>query len=717
MATVSDLTNTPVSGLNHIDALLDAGPDWNYLTSGGNTIYYTFSTASGNEQGETGQETFTVAQQASARTAFSYLQQITGIQFVETAIGTSAQIHLCNINLEGSGTTGLCSWSAPYSYNPSNNVVSEYKVDAYVYLDNVEWRAQNRDLTPGGSGYQTLLHELGHALGLKHPFEDSVQLPNSQDNTSNTLMSYDDVGGPYSVFSSYDLAALKWLYGGDGLRGALGINSASGARYLTGTKNADVLTGTSANDVLEGGGGADVINGGAGQDTAVFSRSRASYSFSQNGSGDLLASNSIDGTATLVGIETVRFSDGTYQRAQLGTDTVAPAAPTFTVAHNQNNYALGNKPLITGGAEANATVRVYIGGVEMGSVKADAHGVWQLLVPQALADGLNYRAHATATDEAGNVSVASESVYFHVDGNAPVIPTGSVSLAAGSNQPKFSGTAEAGTTIQLFRVGDFTEIGRATAGADGSWSLDAAPMPNGSYEVRVVSVDKADNATSGAANVAMTIASSANLTGTAGKDTFSMMSGNNAVDGGAGIDVAVFGGAKSDYTVSKGVWGHQVTDRVGAGGFDSLVDVERVQFSDGWKALDYDGVAGQVYRLYQAVFDRAADTGGQGYWMSRMENGLTLVDMAKQFMTTPAPDGKIEFETLYGVNPSDSVFITKLYNNVLNRAPEEGGFNYWMGRITTSSREQILIEFSESPENQGNVIGLIANGIDYVPYG
>ncbi|MCY0913676.1 DUF4214 domain-containing protein, partial [Massilia antarctica] len=37
--------------LNHIDALLSSGPDWNFVTPAGNTIRYTFSIASHNEGG------------------------------------------------------------------------------------------------------------------------------------------------------------------------------------------------------------------------------------------------------------------------------------------------------------------------------------------------------------------------------------------------------------------------------------------------------------------------------------------------------------------------------------------------------------------------------------------------------------------------------------------------------------------------------------------
>ena len=102
MATPSDITVTPFTGLNHIDALLDKGPDWNYLSNNNaNVLFYTFSTTAGNESGRTGQEAFSASQQANARIAFSYLQQVTGIQFQETASGTGAQFHLANLDLDG----------------------------------------------------------------------------------------------------------------------------------------------------------------------------------------------------------------------------------------------------------------------------------------------------------------------------------------------------------------------------------------------------------------------------------------------------------------------------------------------------------------------------------------------------------------------------------------------------------------------------------------
>jgi hypothetical protein len=712
MANVSDITNTPRSGINYIDALLDMGPDWNYLTPAGNVLQYTFSITSGNEQGQGGQEGFTLNQQNCVRTALDYISKLTGIQFSETTVGTAAQIHFANINIDGAQTTGLCSWTHSYTYGPGNTLVS-YDADAYVYLDNVEWRAENRDLTPGTYGFETLLHELGHALGLKHPFLDSGDpagtpvLPAALDNTGNTVMSYTDSGGPHAGYSQYDIAALNWLYGGDGL-GGLGVSSDTGARYITGTIGDDILSGTGADDTLEGDGGSDTIIGGAGNDTAVFRGALNSYTITQLPNGNLRVSSTLDGTDILSSIELFRFSDGSYQRAQLVGDTTPPAAPTLSVSKNAAGYAMGNAPLVTGSTEANATVKVYSGDVLIGTVQADATGLWSVAT-SPFKDGMNYTIYAKATDPAGNTSSASAGVSFNVDATAPVMPTGTVVATAGGNQPVFDGKAEAGTTIQLLRSGDYAEIGRTTARADGTWHIDSAPLPNGAYELTVVSVDVADNATTSSANLKFTISSVLNTNGTANADVIKLTgAGNNAINGGAGLDVAVYDTPRANFTIAKDVYGFAITDKVGGSGHDTLVNVERVQFSDNsWVALDVDGVAGQAFRMYKAAFDRAPDLSGLGFWIRAMDNGYTLTQIADEFVKSN------EFKQMYMSDPSDENFITKLYEHVLHRAPEGAGYAWWLDHMHSASRAEVLAFFTESPENQAQVIGTIQDGIAF----
>lgn len=317
MAKTSDITSILTSGIPSIDALLGNGPQWNYLTPAtNNTLFYTFSIGSGIEPGLTNQQAFSNTQMSATRGMLDYISDLTGITFSEISDGNAAQIHFSLIDISGASTAGLSSWNSSYSFD-NTDTVTRFSLNEYVYLDNVEWLTENSDLQAGSSGYETLLHEIGHALGLKHPFEGGVTLPRSENNTANTLMSYTTSGGPYSTFNAYDVAALNWIYGGDGLAGDLGIGSIGGGRYWTGSGDNDTLTAGGSNDTLRGEAGDDSLNGGAGSDnmdggsgidTAIYSKARAQYTISAGDIREIRENNTGD-KDTLNSIERLTFSD------------------------------------------------------------------------------------------------------------------------------------------------------------------------------------------------------------------------------------------------------------------------------------------------------------------------------------------------------------------------------------------------------------------------
>jgi serralysin len=193
---------------------------------------------------------------------------------------------------------------------------------------------------------------------------------------------------------------------------------------------------------------------------------------------------------------------------------------------------------------------------------------------------------------------------------------------------------------------------------------------------------------------------------------FTGCEGNDLISGGAGIDTSVYTGQRSNYTVTGSATTCTVTDNSGTDGIDTLNSVERLNFSDESVAFDITGKAGMAYRLYQAAFDRAPDLVGLGYWIKHLDEGLSGNDVAYDFSVSD------EFKLLYGTNVSNTDFVTHLYENVLHREPEKAGYDYWVNVLNTGlgSRQVVLVSFSESPENQAQVIGEIQHGIDYIPY-
>ncbi|MFL6632323.1 MAG: DUF4214 domain-containing protein, partial [Massilia sp.] len=121
----------------------------------------------------------------------------------------------------------------------------------------------------------------------------------------------------------------------------------------------------------------------------------------------------------------------------------------------------------------------------------------------------------------------------------------------------------------------------------------------------------------------------------------------------------------------------------------------------------------QAFRIYQAAFNRAADKVGLGYWISALDHGMALLDVANGFVASA------EFKALYGNNPTNADVVARFYANVLHRTPDQAGADYWTRLLDQHmlTKADVLMSFSESPENQAALVGVTQNGIDYTPYG
>jgi hypothetical protein len=224
-------------------------------------------------------------------------------------------------------------------------------------------------------------------------------------------------------------------------------------------------------------------------------------------------------------------------------------------------------------------------------------------------------------------------------------------------------------------------------------------------------VDTSNHPFAGATLTFHTAAPLPHQVGDAGNDVFHGRAGDEVINGQAGRDSVIFNGAAANYKVGQVNGTIKVDASSGDQGHDTLLGIERVLFDDLAIAYDTGGNAGQAYRLYQAAFDRVPDLDGLGFWIAQLDYGASLNAVTDAFIHSD------EFVKLYGASSSDQDFVAALYRNVLHRAPDQPGADYWNARLHDgSSRATILMEFSESQENQAALIGQISKGILYHLY-
>jgi hypothetical protein len=176
---------------------------------------------------------------------------------------------------------------------------------------------------------------------------------------------------------------------------------------------------------------------------------------------------------------------------------------------------------------------------------------------------------------------------------------------------------------------------------------------------------------------------------------------------GTGVTAYVLGDV-ADYTITGAFSSTiQLAESAGLNQNATLTNVAQVAFSDYTLVFDLHSSEDQlVYELYQAAYDRVPDNAGYRYWATvATANQMTPLQLADQFLAAP------EFTQLYGANPTNLQYVTELYTNVLGRAPDQAGLNYWVGQANAGQpRDQLLIDFATSPENVSLIGPHIADG-------
>lgn len=170
-------------------------------------------------------------------------------------------------------------------------------------------------------------------------------------------------------------------------------------------------------------------------------------------------------------------ADGVPNPGQLLTPTVT--SPTDGALITNNNVT------ISGTSTPNATITMFgLNGVVLGIVDADDAGEWSTVI--RLENGLHV---LTVTSTVGDsTSGHSPLIAMYVDdgatlSNRPAITSPDAYTVHDSRFVEISGTAVAGSTIEVFNYGSM--IATAMAGDGGAWSV-TVNLPNGMYAISAV---------------------------------------------------------------------------------------------------------------------------------------------------------------------------------------------------------------------------------------
>ncbi len=99
-----------------------------------------------------------------------------------------------------------------------------------------------------------------------------------------------------------------------------------------------------------------------------------------------------------------------------------------------------------------------------------------------------------------------------------------------------------------------------------------------------------------------------------------------------------------------------------------------------------------IERLYQTLFDRAADQGGKTYWLNQLNNGILRDMVLYGFLLSPEFTELSEAFSVIGFSQDDETlyllkqFVVRFYQQVLQREAEINGYDFWVEKLKQGSR-------------------------------
>lgn len=125
-----------------------------------------------------------------------------------------------------------------------------------------------------------------------------------------------------------------------------------------------------------------------------------------------------------------------------------------------------------------------------------------------------------------------------------------------------------------------------------------------------------------------------------------------------------------------------------------------------------------ISNLYYGYFGRAGDAAGISFWEAELDSGQSsLSEIANAFATQPEATSTYAFLSAPNAQPADiEAFVSQVYQNLFNRAPDADGLAFWSGRLGAGAPPADFILGAMSAAQGADLDALARNAAGTPPF-